>query len=58
MHIISEKKSNPYSINRARKYFNNMIRLRSFGLSEDSYISQANKYPKSLLIRMLSSFSI
>ena len=43
LHIISDKKSNPYSINRTRKYFNNMIRLRSSGLSEDSYISQAKK---------------
>ena len=43
LHIISDKKPNPYSINRTRKYFNNMIRLRSSGLSEDSYISQAKK---------------
>lgn len=43
LHIISDEKSNPYSIKISRKYFNNMIRLRSFGLSEDSYINQAKK---------------
>ena len=43
LHIISDIKSSLNFIKGSRKYFDNMIRLRSFGLTEDCYVNQAKK---------------